>query len=189
MVGVWALVAWDRLGRPPALRIAELGPGRGTLAADLLRAAASFPDFAAALSLDLVELSPGLRAAQRATLGCVDGGGSGQGDTAAAAAAETAAETAKAAAETAVTRLAGVDTRVTWRGALDEVPLDGPPVVYVAHEFFDALPVHQFVRDKGGRCAPRKGVGGEGREWAAASLSMHNLCFTPSPTTNAHAPN
>jgi NADH dehydrogenase [ubiquinone] 1 alpha subcomplex assembly factor 7 len=50
-----------------------------------------------------------------------------------------------------VSRVGAGATPVCWRGSLEEVPLEGPPAVYIAHEFFDALPVHQFVRDKRGR--------------------------------------
>jgi NADH dehydrogenase [ubiquinone] 1 alpha subcomplex assembly factor 7 len=40
--------------------------------------------------------------------------------------------------------------QVHWHASLDAVPNDGP-AVYIAHEFLDALPVHQFMRD------PRRG--------------------------------
>lgn len=68
LIGVWAASAWDALGRPPAVNLVELGPGRGTLMADLLRAARALPAFAAALSVHLVETSPVLAARQRETL-------------------------------------------------------------------------------------------------------------------------
>ncbi|MGQ3303393.1 MAG: class I SAM-dependent methyltransferase [Phreatobacter sp.] len=68
LIGVWAASAWEALGRPPAVNLVELGPGRGTLMADLLRAARALPAFAAALSVQLVETSPVLTARQRETL-------------------------------------------------------------------------------------------------------------------------
>ncbi|CAI7881477.1 unnamed protein product [Closterium sp. NIES-54] len=37
MVAVWAMMAWQQLGAPPRVHLVELGPGRGTLMADLLR--------------------------------------------------------------------------------------------------------------------------------------------------------
>jgi NADH dehydrogenase [ubiquinone] 1 alpha subcomplex assembly factor 7 len=49
MVGIWCMTVWQQLGCPPALRLVELGPGRGTLMADLLRGTAPFKPFAAAL--------------------------------------------------------------------------------------------------------------------------------------------
>ena len=56
MVGVWCVLMWEQLGRPHALRLVELGPGRGTLMADLLRSSAVFVDFARSVSVDLVEV-------------------------------------------------------------------------------------------------------------------------------------
>ena len=57
MVGVWCVWMWQELGRPGQLRLVELGPGRGTLMADLMRSTAAFPDFARAVSVDLIEVS------------------------------------------------------------------------------------------------------------------------------------
>ena len=45
LIGVWCAVTWDQLGRPDPVILAELGPGRGVLIGDLLRAAATVPDF------------------------------------------------------------------------------------------------------------------------------------------------
>lgn len=47
---------WQQLQQPSALRLVELGPGRGTLMADLLRSTAAFPAFASSLSVSLVEV-------------------------------------------------------------------------------------------------------------------------------------
>ena len=49
MVGIWCVTVWQQLGRPPALRLVEMGPGRGTLMADLLRGTQPFTPFASAL--------------------------------------------------------------------------------------------------------------------------------------------
>src|SRR5262245_26632934 len=40
IIGLWAAASWQRLGQPAATRLIELGPGRGTLMRDGLRAAA-----------------------------------------------------------------------------------------------------------------------------------------------------
>ena len=56
MVGVWCVWLWQQMGQPHALRLVELGPGRGTLMADLLRSTAVFAQFAKAVSVDLVEV-------------------------------------------------------------------------------------------------------------------------------------
>jgi SAM-dependent MidA family methyltransferase len=69
-LGLWAAVAWEMMGRPDPVLLVELGPGRGTLMADALRATAEMtPPFRAALRVHLVEASPRLRAAQADRLG------------------------------------------------------------------------------------------------------------------------
>jgi NADH dehydrogenase [ubiquinone] 1 alpha subcomplex assembly factor 7 len=69
LVGLWCADTWERMGRPDPVLLAELGPGRGTLMADALRAAEVRPAFRRALRVHLVETSPVLRAAQKKTLG------------------------------------------------------------------------------------------------------------------------
>jgi SAM-dependent MidA family methyltransferase len=68
LIGLWAAEMWAGLGRPAPVKLVELGPGRGTLMADALRAARAMPAFAGALEVHLVETSPVLAAAQRARL-------------------------------------------------------------------------------------------------------------------------
>jgi SAM-dependent MidA family methyltransferase len=69
-IGLWAAIAWQAMGRPAPVTLAELGPGRGTLMADALRAVAEMaPEFRAALRVHLVETSPRLREAQADRLG------------------------------------------------------------------------------------------------------------------------
>ncbi|HYG84961.1 MAG TPA: SAM-dependent methyltransferase [Azospirillum sp.] len=68
LIGLWCADAWQRLGMPSTIHLIELGPGRGTLMADALRAASILPAFRAALQVHLVETSPVLRDRQRATL-------------------------------------------------------------------------------------------------------------------------
>jgi NADH dehydrogenase [ubiquinone] 1 alpha subcomplex assembly factor 7 len=110
LIGLWAVAAWQTMGEPDAVTVAELGPGRGTLMADALRAARVSPKFLASLSLALVERSPVLAAVQRDTL-------------------------------------RGVQPPVDWYAALEEVPRG--PLIVIANEFIDALPVRQFVRRSG----------------------------------------
>ena len=105
LLGLWCADAWDKMGRPPRVLLAELGPGRGTLMADSLRAAQRAPDFRRALELHLVEASPVLRAAQRAAL---------------------------------------ADARPVWHDSVATLP-DGP-LILIANEFLDALPIRQLWR-------------------------------------------
>ncbi len=109
LIGICLAQAWLDQGRPAPFALAELGPGRGTLMADLLRAAGSVPGFAEAAQVHLVEASPALRDRQRKTL-------------------------------------AGRD--VGWHDTADTLP--ETPLFLVANEFFDALPIRQFVRDDKG---------------------------------------
>lgn len=68
ILGLWAAVVWQGMGMPAAVILAEVGPGRGTLMADVLRAAAAVPPFAQAIRVHLVETSPSLREAQKKAL-------------------------------------------------------------------------------------------------------------------------
>jgi NADH dehydrogenase [ubiquinone] 1 alpha subcomplex assembly factor 7 len=105
LIGLWCAEMWRRLGQPDSMILAELGPGRGVLMSDLLRAAARVPKFRRALRLHLVEASAVLRAEQQKCLG----------------------------------HFAPV-----WVPGVADLP-DGPLLI-VANEFMDALPIRQFVR-------------------------------------------
>lgn len=64
LIGAWLIDCWDQAGRPSKLRLVELGPGRGTLMADIMRVARRRPDWLAAVDLHLVEINTALRTAQ-----------------------------------------------------------------------------------------------------------------------------
>ena len=68
LIGLWAAVVWQTMQAPTKVRLVEIGPGRGTLMSDALRAMANVPGMPEALSVHLVEVSPVLRAAQEETL-------------------------------------------------------------------------------------------------------------------------
>lgn len=105
LLGLWAADSWMRLGAPSPFILAELGPGRGTMMADALRATCIVPGFHQAARVVLVEASPRLRERQAARLAAYD---------------------------------------VTWAGSIDEIPAE--PLVLLANEFIDALPIRQFLR-------------------------------------------
>jgi NADH dehydrogenase [ubiquinone] 1 alpha subcomplex assembly factor 7 len=115
LIGLWCGIVWQAAGCPDPVNMVELGPGRGTLMADALRAAAGVPGFRPALRVHLVEVSPALRARQRETLAA-----------------------------------ALLDPGPAWHGGFETVP-EGP-LLLIANEFFDALPIHQFQRTEAGWC-------------------------------------
>ena len=122
LIGLALADAWVRAGRPEGARYVELGPGRGTLAADALRAMR-----AAGLEpqVHFVEISPVLRAAQ-----------------------------------------AGRVPNAQWHEDLSTLPASGP-VLAVANEYFDALPVRQLVAT--------------GTGWRERLVALDGDRFVPSP--------
>ncbi|XP_058765078.1 uncharacterized protein LOC131638536 [Vicia villosa] len=132
MVGVWVMCLWEQMGRPERVNLVELGPGRGTLMVDLLRGASKFKNFTESLHVHLVECSPALKSLQHKNLKCVDE--------------ENADEDTD---KRTVSTLVG--TPVSWHATLEQVP-SGSPTIIIAHEFFDALPVHQFQKATRGWC-------------------------------------
>jgi NADH dehydrogenase [ubiquinone] 1 alpha subcomplex assembly factor 7 len=68
LLGLWAASVWKAIDSPPLLRLIEIGPGRGTLMADALRALRVLPPLYQALSIHLVEVNPVLRDKQRSAL-------------------------------------------------------------------------------------------------------------------------
>jgi NADH dehydrogenase [ubiquinone] 1 alpha subcomplex assembly factor 7 len=110
LIGLWAVAVWQSMGEPKPVTVAELGPGRGTLMADALRAWRGAPQFLDDVSVALIETSPVMVEAQRKAL-----------------------------------KDALVPLR--WYQKLD--PLPDAPLIVLANEFIDALPIRQFVRRGG----------------------------------------
>ncbi|MBL4601023.1 MAG: SAM-dependent methyltransferase [Rhizobiaceae bacterium] len=69
LIGVWCIQAWKGMGKPQKFNLVELGPGKGTMMSDILRAAQASPEFVKAANVVLVESSPKLQATQRTQLG------------------------------------------------------------------------------------------------------------------------
>lgn len=110
LVGLWCSVCWQRMGRPRAALV-ELGPGRGTLMCDALRATAQVPGFHDNISVHLVEISQSLKARQQEML-------------------------------------RGLHPLLRWHERVEELP--DLPLLLIANEFFDALPIHQWMRTQEG---------------------------------------
>ena len=65
LVGLWAAAVWKQMDSPENVRLIELGPGRGTMMLDALRAAKAVPGFRKAIVVHLVEVSRALEKRQR----------------------------------------------------------------------------------------------------------------------------
>jgi NADH dehydrogenase [ubiquinone] 1 alpha subcomplex assembly factor 7 len=68
LIGLWAVEVWREMGAPDPIQLIELGPGRGTMMLDALRAARAAPDFRRAARVHLIEVSPALQQRQGETL-------------------------------------------------------------------------------------------------------------------------
>lgn len=158
MVGLWLAAVWQGQGGGP-VRLVELGPGRGTLMADALRAN-SATGLVEAAELWLVETSPKLRAEQARRL-----------------------------------------PEARWADSLSEVP-EGP-MLLVANEFLDALPMRQFLAsDDGwhervlglapdgtlawGRTPPLPGEAGQPGDWRERSPALEAVTEEIARRLRAH---
>jgi NADH dehydrogenase [ubiquinone] 1 alpha subcomplex assembly factor 7 len=72
LIGLWMASVWQQMGAPENVRVIELGPGRGTLMKDVLRAVRVAKSFRAAIVLHMVEISPALKKMQQETLSGTD---------------------------------------------------------------------------------------------------------------------
>jgi SAM-dependent MidA family methyltransferase len=68
LIGIWAASVWQSMGSPNRINLVELGPGRGTMMADMLRAAKILPAFRDAIAVQFVETNPALIERQREKL-------------------------------------------------------------------------------------------------------------------------
>lgn len=72
MIGLWAAEEWRAIGSPTPFNLVEIGPGRGVMMSDALRASAIHPGFTDAVTVGLVEPSPALQKEQAKRLSGVD---------------------------------------------------------------------------------------------------------------------
>ena len=105
MIGLWLVQVWLEMDQGP-ISLVELGPGRGTLMADILRATKSMRNFHEAITIHMVETSPILANAQ-------------------------------------YIRLRDAHPRIEWLDSIAELPPNR--LLFVANEFFDALPIKQHI--------------------------------------------
>lgn len=107
LIGIWCASVWQAMGAPASFILAEAGPGKGTLMADLLRAGQSVPGFIDAAKVRLIEASPRMIEQQRQAL-------------------------------------VSYKDRIDWITGIDALPNE--PLILVANEFLDCLPLRQFVK-------------------------------------------
>ncbi|XP_055545941.1 protein arginine methyltransferase NDUFAF7 homolog, mitochondrial [Wyeomyia smithii] len=124
VLAVWSLNEWHKFGRPVPFQLIELGPGKGTMMNDILRVYGKFK-VTAGLSVHLVEMSEHLSKVQAALL-CRSS--TEYGD--------------KPFYRSGVT---ADGLKVYWYRRLEDVPQVFS--IIFAHEFFDALPIHKFVKE------------------------------------------
>ncbi len=108
MIGVWTLGILQQIDVSRGAALVELGPGKGTMIADILRIIRKYPVYDS-LEIHLVEISPYLEKLQRENLGQYAG-------------------------------------KISWHRSIKTLP--EIPMVILANEFFDALPVSQFAGSK-----------------------------------------
>jgi SAM-dependent MidA family methyltransferase len=137
LIGFFFVNLWQQMGQPTSFTLLELGPGRGTLMQDALRAASRADGFENALHLQLFDSSKALRAEQEKRLGSYS---------------------------------------PYWASELDAVSDD--PLFVVANEFFDALPIKQFVKTDDG--------------WHERLVGLHEgqraFGLSPTPIADSAAP-
>jgi len=125
LIGLWCAECWRQQGCPARPLLVDLGPGRGTLVTDVLRATRTAPDFLQSLEVVLVETSARLASVQRE-------------------------------------RLADAPVPMRWVQRWSDVEHRGRPVFIIANEFFDALPIRQFVMTERGWCERMVVAGADG---------------------------
>ena len=131
LVGLALAQSWLDQGCPSPFRLVELGPGRGTLMADAVRATRAVPGFHDAADVWMVETSPALRDEQAKRL----------------------------------------PRRPNWADRLEHVPTG--PLFLIANEFFDAVPIRQYIMRKG--------------QWRERVVGLKDDALTPG--TGKAAPN
>ena len=147
MLGLWCVQVWHDQGQPKQKRLVELGPGRGTLMADALRAAKAAPEFLAGLEVVLIEASPVLQKAQ-------------------------------------AEKLKDCGVTIRWANHFDNSMMDRP-LLLLANEFFDALPVRQYVKTEKGWRERMIVAKDEALDFALAPLPIPTALI---PATRAAAP-
>lgn len=163
LIGLWCLSMWMRLDKPIDLQIVEVGPGRGTLMKEMFSTWYKHKEFLSSIHVNFVEVSPHLRKMQAQSLGIaypdtgspidvnVDPLVKMTGDLDQAQEFKNnndQKEDQKGKNQDEVVTLKTVQgVTVSWHDTINTIG-DGP-ILYICQEFFDALPIHQYIyRDR-----------------------------------------
>ncbi|MCF4099062.1 class I SAM-dependent methyltransferase [Maritalea mediterranea] len=149
MLGVWVAQIWQQLDKPNRLTLVELGPGRGTLMADMVRIFQSVPGLLDALNVQLLETNPVLKQQQ-------------------------------------AEKIKGVT--LSWVEEIHQLKEVDGPIISIANEFFDALPIKQFQYIKGNWYERLVGLKDGQRVWGLSPTPMPADAFPPqlgTPEENA----
>lgn len=138
MVGVWLASIWQQMGSPKELQLVELGPGRGVLMDDILRATEHVPAFHESLSIVMVEQSASLQLVQKE-------------------------------------KLTPRKVDISWAKTLEK--LAPKPTLFIANEFFDALPIHQYIKTSQGLCERMVGVEEGALAFVVGAPGGHSKAF------------
>lgn len=109
MIGVFCANEWFKLGSPSEFNLVELGPGKGTMMQDLLRATKHIPGFSESLKIHFVETNKIHIELQKNLF------------------------------------------EATWHKDISSLPFNKPFII-IANEFFDCLPINQYIFTKNGWC-------------------------------------
>jgi SAM-dependent MidA family methyltransferase len=140
LIAIWCVGAWTALGKLENAVLCEIGPGRGTLMADMLRTLGKIaPDFLRSVRVCMVETSPRLTEIQQEKL--KDRPGS-----------------------------------ISWHRDFETIP-EGP-LILVANELFDALPIRQYVK-RDGRFVERLVSAVEGELYFSAGAGSIDPALLP----------
>ncbi|KAI0389861.1 DUF185 domain-containing protein [Xylariaceae sp. FL0594] len=175
LIGIWFVAEWMSQGRPRSgVELIEVGPGRGTLMDDILRTVRNFKDMASAIdAVYMVEASNELRVAQKNLLCGKDA----------------------AMRESKVgwhSTCKYSDMPIVWSDSIKAIPQSPAKTPFiVAHEFFDALPIHAFevvevpptqqpATSSGSPRSPSSNTTSPTREW-------REMVVSPTPEGTTHA--
>lgn len=127
LLGVWLVSEWMKQGRPSKPQIVEMGPGNATLTEDIIRILSQLKVHNEFARVNLIETSPYFTKVQFNRL----------------------CKKENLDKPTLCTRsgFTKFGLPVFWYDSVKDIPV--APSYFVANEFFDALPIHQFKRVDG----------------------------------------